>query len=105
MLSISTFHCLRPYVMERLGVQYEKEHDKELKSTMYYMPEHFGDDVYGAGEDALPLPPPFVTRPRLGSRVLVTNNFTKARGGLSSPFHWSTHFLIISTEAAVVSPL
>jgi len=64
-------------LMEALGVQYEKEHEKDLKGTMYYMPEHFGNDVYGSGEDALPLPPPFTTRPRLGARVLVTNNFTR----------------------------
>ena len=38
--------------MDRLGEQYEREHEKELKSTMTYMPEHFGEDVYGEGEDA-----------------------------------------------------
>ena len=32
-------------LMERLGVQYEKEHEKDLKSTIYYMPEHFGGAV------------------------------------------------------------
>jgi len=62
-------------LMERLGVQHEKEHEKELKSTLYYMPEHFGEDLYGKGEDALPLPPPFNGRPRLGARILVKNNF------------------------------
>ena len=68
-------------LMDRLGEQYEREHEKELKSTMTYMPEHFGEDVYGEGEDALRLPPPFERRPRLGSRVLVKNNFA----GLVNP--------------------
>ena len=36
-------------LMDRLGEQYEREHEKELKSTMTYMPEHFGEDVYGEG--------------------------------------------------------
>jgi hypothetical protein len=39
------------------------------------VPLHFGEDLYGVGEDALPLPPPFNLRPRLGARVLVKNNF------------------------------
>lgn len=63
-------------LMDRLGIQYEKEHEKDLKQTMYYMPEAFGEDIYGVGEDALTLPPPFTRRPRLGSRILVKNNFT-----------------------------
>ena len=62
-------------LMDRLGVQYEKEHEKDLKKLMYYMPEAFGEDLYGVGEDALTLPPPFTKRPRLGSRILIKNNF------------------------------
>ena len=64
-------------LMDKLGAQYEREHEKDLKSTMAYMPEHFGGEAaYGAGDDALVLPPPFTTRPRLGSRILVKNNFS-----------------------------
>ena len=62
-------------LMDRLGVQYEKEHEKDLKKLMYYMPEAIGEDLYGVGEDALTLPPPFTKRPRLGSRILIKNNF------------------------------
>ena len=64
-------------LMDKLGAQYEREHENDLKSTMAYMPEHFGGEAaYGAGDDALVLPPPFTTRPRLGSRILVKNNFS-----------------------------
>ena len=66
-------------LIERLGVQYENEHEKELKDTMAYMPEHFKSRFDAPTSDeterSLTYPPPFKGRPRLGARVLIKNNF------------------------------
>ena len=77
-------------LLATLGAQYEREHEKDLKATMTYAPEHFGvehslgrDDSDGGdtsdpGDEeprVLLYPPPFASRPGLGARVLVKNNF------------------------------
>ena len=77
-------------LLAALGAQYEREHEKDLKATMTYAPEHFGvehslgrDDSDGGdtsdpGDEeprVLLYPPPFASRPGLGARVLVKNNF------------------------------
>ena len=77
-------------LLATLGAQYEREHEKDLKATMTYSPEHFGvehslgrDDSDGGdtsdpGDEeprVLLYPPPFASRPGLGARVLVKNNF------------------------------
>ena len=75
-------------LLEDLGAQYEREHEKELKTTMAYMPEYYGGGprggASGAGEEGTPaadsedafvLPRPFAARPRLGARILAKNNF------------------------------
>ena len=74
-------------LLEDLGAQYEREHEKELKTTMAYMPEYYGGGPGGGGagggeegtaadsEDAFVLPRPFAARPRLGARILAKNNF------------------------------
>ena len=80
-------------LLAALGAQYEREHEKDLKATMTYAPEHFGvehfenhrddfairDDTSDPPRDFEPrvlfYPPPFAARPGLGARVLVKNNF------------------------------
>ena len=77
-------------LLAALGAQYEREHEKDLKATMTYAPEHFGvehslgrDDSDGGdtsdpGDEeprVLLYPPPFASRPGLGARILVKNNF------------------------------
>ena len=73
-------------LLEDLGAQYEREHEKELKTTMAYMPEYYGGGPGGGAgggeegtaadsEDAFVLPRPFAARPRLGARILAKNNF------------------------------
>ena len=63
-------------LINQLGAQYESEHEKDLKPTMVYMPEHFGSSGSGISEYIIQMyPEPFVGRPRLGARVLVKNNF------------------------------
>lgn len=84
-------------LLERLGVQYEKDHEKDLKDMLAYLPvEAHGigwqadsgavSHAYGAlaaGQDAtvhggravLVLPGPLRARPRLGARRLVQTGF------------------------------
>lgn len=72
-------------LLAALGAQYEREHEKDLKATMTYAPEHFGVDDFENHRDTsdpgdeeprvLFYPPPFAARPGLGARVLVKNNF------------------------------
>ena len=81
-------------LLTALGAQYEKEHEKDLKATMTYAPEHFGaPEALGVFETetdsdsteeatflraeprVLAYPPPFASRPGLGVRVLVKNHF------------------------------
>jgi hypothetical protein len=62
-------------LIEKLGAQYEMEHEKDLKPVMTYMPE-FLEGVSLHNTHVKPLyPAPFLERPRLGARVLVKNNF------------------------------
>ena len=93
-------------LLTALGAQYENEHEKDLKATVTYAPEHFGVERDAskplggsrtekreraiASEKAssraflrseprvLTYPPPFAARPGLGARVLVKNNFPSA---------------------------
>ena len=67
-------------LLNELGAQYEREHEKDLKATMTYAPEHFGvvsslSDSASLEPRAVAYPPPFAARPGLGARVLVKNNF------------------------------
>ena len=71
-------------LLAALGAQYEREHEKDLKATVTYAPEHFGVDDFENGDPSDPgdeeprvlfYPPPFAARPGLGARVLVKNNF------------------------------
>lgn len=68
-------------LLTELGSQYEREHEKDLKATMTYAPEHFGlgsslsDEISSIEPRAVAYPPPFAARPGLGARVLVKNNF------------------------------
>ena len=76
-------------LLATLGAQYEREHEKDLKATMTYAPEHFGvehslgrDDSDGGdtsdpGDEeprVLLYPPPFASRPGPRARP-VKNNF------------------------------
>lgn len=85
--------------MDRLGQNYEKENEKELREILTYYKEEYETDAgfYGdsggtaEGEDgdgddrpksaAELLPPPFGGRPRLGSRLMVKNQFPRMSPG------------------------
>ncbi|EFJ44828.1 hypothetical protein VOLCADRAFT_106220 [Volvox carteri f. nagariensis] len=91
-------------LLERLGIQYEQDHEKDLKDALSYLPEEAhgigwqapgaAGYVYGtiaAGEEAtvnggravFVLPGPLRGRPRLGTRRLVQSNFGRVVGALS----------------------
>ncbi|KAG2499196.1 hypothetical protein HYH03_002777 [Edaphochlamys debaryana] len=90
-------------LLERLGEQYERDHDKELREALAYLPpeahgigwqaEGAAGYVYGqapAGEETVNggravfvLPGPLRSRPRLGTRRLVQSSFGRIVGALA----------------------
>jgi hypothetical protein len=74
--------------IERIGALYELDNAGELKDVLYYLPTEAHNigwltttDVWqrceatGGASRKLPIPPPFVARPRVGSRRVVAANF------------------------------
>ncbi|KXZ56414.1 hypothetical protein GPECTOR_1g369 [Gonium pectorale] len=90
-------------LLERLGVQYEKDHEKDLKDTLTYLPEEAhgigwqapgaagfvygsvtaGEETVNGGRAVFVLPGPLRSRPRIGTRRLVQSNFGRIVGALS----------------------
>ncbi|GLC35967.1 hypothetical protein PLESTB_000524400 [Pleodorina starrii] len=90
-------------LLERLGIQYEQDHEKDLKDTLSYLPEEAhgigwqapgaagyvygaaaaGEETVNGGRAVFVLPGPLRNRPRLGSRRLVQSNFGRIVGALS----------------------
>ncbi|GFR41385.1 hypothetical protein Agub_g2068, partial [Astrephomene gubernaculifera] len=90
-------------LLERLGAQYESDHEKELKDTLAYLPAEAhgigwqaagaagyvygsaaaGEETVNGGRAVFVLPGPLRCRPRLGTRRLVQTNFSRIIGALS----------------------
>ncbi|GIL99070.1 hypothetical protein Vretimale_4331 [Volvox reticuliferus] len=90
-------------LLERLGAQYEQDHEKDLKDTLSYLPEEAhgigwqapgaagyvygamtaGEETANGGRAVFVLPGPLRSRPRLGTRRLVQSNFGRIVGALS----------------------
>ncbi|GIL43408.1 hypothetical protein Vafri_1181 [Volvox africanus] len=90
-------------LLERLGTQYEQDHEKDLKDTVSYLPEEAhgigwqapgaagfvygaiaaGEETVNGGRAVFVLPGPLRSRPRLGTRRLVQINFGRIVGALS----------------------
>ncbi|PNH12703.1 HEAT repeat-containing protein 2, partial [Tetrabaena socialis] len=84
-------------LLERLGVQYEADHEKDLKEMLPYLPEEAhgigwqaagaagymyggaaaGEETVNGGRAVFVLPGPLRSRPRLGARRLVQSNFSR----------------------------
>ncbi|GMH40548.1 hypothetical protein BSKO_08452 [Bryopsis sp. KO-2023] len=64
-------------LMDALGLQYEKEHQEDLKDTLYYLPQEAHALGWG-------LFSPFTRRPRLGTRILVQANFSRMIRAITS---------------------
>ncbi|GLI68794.1 hypothetical protein VaNZ11_013291 [Volvox africanus] len=90
-------------LLERLGAQYEQDHEKDIKDTLSYLPEEAhgigwqapgaagyvygaitaGEETVNGGRAVFVLPGPLRSRPRLGTRRLVQTNFGRIAGVLS----------------------
>ncbi|KAG2440366.1 hypothetical protein HXX76_004471 [Chlamydomonas incerta] len=91
-------------LLDRLGAQYEADHEKDLKETLPYLPEEahgvgwqaagaaayvYGELAAGqegtvfGGRAVLVLPGPLRTRPRLGARRLAQSNLGRIVGALA----------------------
>ena len=86
-------------LLEAFGLQSEKEHELEMRDVLTYYPEEYHTDAGfyshqpgGGGADALWLLPTLVaTRPRLGARLLVSNNFGRMVPGCVAELQaWTT---------------